>query len=81
MGMKQELCNKRFSLRIRLKLFGPTVSQTLLYAAGTWTLSRERERKLRAQEITGITKRSKKGKRGENAPRRKRRKGDKEKGN
>ena len=50
MGLRQELCNRRFSLRLRMKVFGAAVSQTLLYGAGTWTLNKERERKLRTAQ-------------------------------
>ena len=50
MGLKRELCNKDFRLQLRLRLFDSTVSQTLLYAAGTWTMNAEREAKLRTAQ-------------------------------
>ena len=37
-------------VRLRMKVFGATVSQTLLYGAGTWMLNKERERKLRTAQ-------------------------------
>ena len=50
MSLRQELCNKGFRLQCRLRLFNATVSQTLLYGAGTWTLNAEREAKLRTAQ-------------------------------
>ena len=49
-GLRRELCNRGFRLQKRLRLFNATVSQTLLYASGTWTLNAEREAKLRAAQ-------------------------------
>ena len=50
MGLRVELCNRKFPLLTRLKLFGATVSQTLLYGAGTWTLKAEIVGKLTAAQ-------------------------------
>ena len=44
------LCNRGVSLNARLKLFDSVVSSTALYASGTWTMTRERERKLRTAQ-------------------------------
>ena len=50
MGLKTELCNRHFPLKQRLQLFGATVSQTLLYGSGTWTLHDWSTRKLRTAQ-------------------------------
>ena len=39
-----------YPLRKRLRLFGATVSRSFLYAAGTWTLTEERARKIRTAQ-------------------------------
>ena len=46
MASKQELTGKYYSLNSRLKLFDALVSPTVLYAAGTWTLTKQQEHKL-----------------------------------
>ena len=45
--LKAELCNKYYSLRHRLRLFDAVVTPTVLYGAGTWTMTQELEHKLR----------------------------------
>ena len=50
MSLKAELCNRHFPLSQRLRLFGATVSQTLLYGSGTWTLHDGSTRKLRTAQ-------------------------------
>ena len=47
MGLKPELCNRHFPLKQRLRLFGATVSQSLLYGSGARTLHDGSTRKLR----------------------------------
>ena len=44
------LCNKQFPLTRRMQLFGATVSATLLYGAGTWTVAARRLRLLRSAQ-------------------------------
>ena len=41
------LCNGGVSLDARLELFDSVVSSTVLYASGTWTMTKERQRQLR----------------------------------
>ena len=49
---KQELGSKTYSLNDRLRLFDAVVSPTILYASGTWTLTKDHERALqRTQRI------------------------------
>jgi len=43
MAHKQELTSKHYSLHDRLKLLDVVVSPTVLYAAGTWTLTKQHE--------------------------------------
>ncbi|CAE8692321.1 unnamed protein product [Polarella glacialis] len=38
-SLKRTLCDKGHSLRDRLKLFEATVSPTVLYGSGTWTMT------------------------------------------
>ena len=47
---RQELTSKKYMLKLRLRLFDATVSPTLCYAAGTWTLSREHERMIQSTQ-------------------------------
>ena len=47
---RQELTSKKYMLKLRLRLFDATVSQTLCYAAGTWTPSREHERMIQSTQ-------------------------------
>eukprot|EP00973_Karenia_brevis_P090887 12404857-Karenia_brevis.AAC.1 len=47
---KKELCNRRICIGSRLRLFQSVISATALYSAGTWTLTAERERKLRTTQ-------------------------------
>eukprot|EP00973_Karenia_brevis_P011072 1498893-Karenia_brevis.AAC.1 len=46
-GLKRELCNKGYSLQARLRLFDAVITPSILYSAGTWCMTEERERKLR----------------------------------
>ena len=50
MAAREELCNKKYPLRQRLRLFGASVSRSFLYGSGTWTLTAERERKIRSAQ-------------------------------
>ena len=47
---RQELTSKKYMLNHRLRLFDATVSPTLCYAAGTWTLSKEHERMIQSTQ-------------------------------
>ena len=47
---RQELTSKKYLLNYRLRLFEATVSLTLCYAAGTWTLSKEHERMIQSTQ-------------------------------
>ena len=47
---RQELTSKKYLLNSRLRLFDATVSPTLCYAAGTWTLSKEHERMIQSTQ-------------------------------
>ena len=44
---KNELCCKHYPLKHRMKLFDATVSATVLYGSGTWTMTKDRESTLR----------------------------------
>ena len=46
MANKQELVGKHYTLNSRLKLFDAVVSPTVLYAAGSWTLTKQQEHAL-----------------------------------
>eukprot|EP00973_Karenia_brevis_P018647 2557449-Karenia_brevis.AAC.1 len=50
MARKGILCNKAYGLQSRLKLFGATVSQSVLYGSGTWTMTLARERRLQSAQ-------------------------------
>ena len=47
---KSELCSKHYRLRDRLRLFESTVTATVLYGSGSWTMTAELERKLRSTQ-------------------------------
>ena len=47
---RQELISKKYMLKLRLRLFDATVSPTLCYASGTWSLSREHERMIQSTQ-------------------------------
>ena len=47
---KRELCSKKYPLQDRLKLFEATVTPTVLYASGTWTMNKSREAALRTAQ-------------------------------
>ena len=49
-ALKPDLCGKHVSLRCRLKLFNATVTPTLLYGSGSWTMTADRERTLRTTQ-------------------------------
>jgi len=44
---KHELCCKHYPLKQRLKLFDSTVSATDLFGSGAWTMTRDREQRLK----------------------------------
>ena len=47
---RQELTSKKILLNYRLRLFEATVSPTVCYAAGTWTLCKEHERMIQSTQ-------------------------------
>ena len=47
---RQELISQKYLLKLRLRLFDATVSPTLCYASGTWSLSREHERMIQSTQ-------------------------------
>jgi len=67
MSYKKELCGKHYPLRDRLKLFNATVTPTVLYGCGCWTMTKEREKKLRTAQrkmlrwIVGVGRKQKTG--------------------
>jgi len=50
MSYKTELCSKHYALKDRLRLFQATVTGTLLYGSGSWTLTSALEGKLRTTQ-------------------------------
>jgi hypothetical protein len=44
---KKELCGRCFPLSDRLRLFEATVTPSVLYGCGSWTMTKEREQSLR----------------------------------
>ena len=50
MVYKKELCGKAYPLRDRLKLFEATVTPTVLYGCGCWTMTEDREKLLRCTQ-------------------------------
>jgi hypothetical protein len=44
---RKELCNRRLPLERRLKLFDAVVTPTVLYGSGSWTMTKEREGRLK----------------------------------
>ena len=50
MAHKHELCGPHYPLRDRLRLFGATITSSVLYGCGTWAMTAERERKLRTTQ-------------------------------
>ena len=58
MAHKRELCGSHYSLRDRLRLFGATITSSVLYGSSTWAMTAERERKLRTTQrkmLIGLT--------------------------
>jgi hypothetical protein len=49
-ALRHVLCNRGYKLRHRLRVFETMVSPTLLYGAGTWTLTAERERQIKTTQ-------------------------------
>ena len=47
---RKELCQKKYSLRCRLKLFEAVVTPTVLYGSSAWTMNAERARLLRTAQ-------------------------------
>ena len=47
---RQELTSKNYMLKHRLRLFDATVSQTICYAAGTWTPNKKHERMIQSTQ-------------------------------
>ena len=52
---RQELTSKNYMLKHRLRLFDATVSPTLCYAAGTWTLNKDHERMIQSTQRKDAT--------------------------
>ena len=50
MLFKDELCNKKYALNHRLRLFDSVITPTILYGSGTWTMGRDRENTLRGTQ-------------------------------
>ena len=50
MSAKAELCGRHVSLSPRLRLFKAIVTPTFLYGSGMWTLTAERERRIRTTQ-------------------------------
>lgn len=48
--VKSELCGRVVRLSSRLRLFNAMVTPTFLYGSGTWTVTAERERKIRTAQ-------------------------------
>ena len=71
MSHKKELCGRCYPLRDRLKLFNATVTPTVLYGCGSWTMTKEREQQLRTAQrkmlrwIVGVGRQRNKGARRE----------------
>jgi len=47
---KDELCNNKYELNHRLRLFDSVIMPTILYGSGTWTMDRDRENTLRGTQ-------------------------------
>ena len=50
MTNKRELCDKRYSLRDRLRLFNAIVTPTVLFGSGSWALTQNQEKYLRTTQ-------------------------------
>eukprot|EP00959_Pyramimonas_sp_CCMP1952_P162851 3404481-Pyramimonas_sp.AAC.1 len=48
--LKSVLCDRRLSLADRMQLSCACVTPAVLYAAGTWTLKKDQERKLQSAQ-------------------------------
>ena len=65
MSLKQELCWRHYSLPNRLRLCNSVVTSTILYDCGSWTMTLNRERRLRTvqrqmlRKVWGFTGRKK----------------------
>ena len=46
-ALKEELCSKSYRLCHRLRLFGSVITPTVMYSAGTWTMTARREQLLK----------------------------------
>ena len=46
---RDELCNKRYLIRSRLRLFDAVVTSAVLYGSGTWVMTAAREHKLETE--------------------------------
>eukprot|EP00973_Karenia_brevis_P058174 8097478-Karenia_brevis.AAC.1 len=49
-ALKADLCGRHASLTSRLRLFEATVTPTLLYGSGSWTMTADRERLLQTTQ-------------------------------
>lgn len=49
-ALKIDVCGRHASLASRLRLFNATVTPTMLYGSGCWTMTSERERMLRSTQ-------------------------------
>jgi hypothetical protein len=50
MSLKRELCSKHYPLKDRLRYFQATVTATLLYGSGSWTMDATLEAKIRSTQ-------------------------------
>ena len=50
MGLKDELTNKRYPLKNRIRLFDGTVTPTMLYGSAVWTLTKKTETRIQSTQ-------------------------------
>ena len=50
MSLKRQLCCKRYPLHARIKLFNATVTPSVLYACGAWSMTTSRKQELRVAQ-------------------------------
>eukprot|EP00973_Karenia_brevis_P003799 524533-Karenia_brevis.AAC.1 len=49
-SLKSELCSKHITMRDRVRLFEAAVTSTLLYGSGSWTMTADREKRLKTTQ-------------------------------